>query len=586
LKILEKIKPEFWDDEDIGAKVSGGLSNFRRIWQLTVLLTLVVTVFPLIFMTLVNYTAMQASAKAEILLHTSRLVSNTRRTVSFFLEERRFALNFIIEDNNVEELKDPFRLGAILENMKKGLSGVADLGIIDSSGMQRNYVGPYKLGGKNYSGQEWFKEVTEQGVYISDIFLGFRNIPHLVIAIKQRLAGDSFYVLRASVDIERFKELLSQLELSGMGDAFIINHRGILQTPSRYHGNVLEKISLPVPKFSAATEVFETRTSEGIPVIVGYAYITDTPFILMIVKQQGELMKPWYKTRTKILWFLGASITVIVFVILGGATYLVNRIHRAERNRAMIMHKMEYSNKMASLGRLAAGVAHEINNPLAIISEKAGFIKDMFTFKDIYAKDQKLLDTADCITSSVERCAAITRRLLNFARHTDVSIQTLDLKAVILEVLGFMGKEAEYRSISVSVDVPDDIPKIRSDRGKLQEIFLNVINNAFAALNDGGSLDITVKRQGDSLVSLSFADNGCGIAEADIKRIFEPFFSTKTQKGGTGLGLSITYGLVKKIGGRIDVQSQAGKGTTFTVCLPLVSEEKEGGNTDAGIIGG
>jgi len=586
LSILEKIKPEFWDDEDIGAEITGGLSNFRRIWQLTVLLTLVVTVFPLVFMTLVNYNAMQSSAKSEILLHTSRLLSNTQRTVSFFLEERRFALDFIIQDNNFNELQNPFRLGAILENMEKGLSGVADIGVIDASGMQKAYAGPYNLGGKDYSGQEWFKEVAERGVYISDVFLGFRNIPHLVIAIKHGLSDNSFYVLRASVDIERFRELLFRLEFSGNGDAFIVNREGILQTSSRYHGNVLEKISLPVPEYSATSQVFETLTSEGMPIIVGYAYITDTPFILMIVKQKAELMKPWYKTHTKILWFLAASITIIVFVILGAATYLVNRIHRAEHNRAMIMHKMEYSNKMASLGRLAAGVAHEINNPLAIISEKAGFIKDMFTFKEIYAKDQKLLDTADCITASVDRCAAITRRLLNFARHTDMSIQTLDLKTIILEVLGFMGKEAEYRSISVSVNVPDDIPKIKSDRGKLQEIFLNLINNAFAALNDGGHLDIAVQNAGDSFVSLTFADNGCGIADADIKRIFEPFFSTKTQKGGTGLGLSITYGLVKKIGGRIDVQSQVGKGTTFTVLLPIISEKKEGENTDADIIGG
>ena len=133
-----------------------------------------------------------------------------------------------------------------------------------------------------------------------------------------------------------------------------------------------------------------------------------------------------------------------------------------------------------------------------------------------------------------------------------------------------MGKEAEYRSITVSVNVSDDIPSFENDKGRIQEIFLNLINNSFAAMDDGGYLNIAAKCNEDkSSVSVIVTDDGGGIPEDDMKRIFDPFFSTKTKKGGTGLGLSITYGLIQKIGGKIDVESEVGKGTSFTVTLPL-----------------
>jgi signal transduction histidine kinase len=260
--------------------------------------------------------------------------------------------------------------------------------------------------------------------------------------------------------------------------------------------------------------------------------------------------------------------TVIVLVVLGVATFLVNQIFAADHKRVMALHQVEYANKMASLGRLSAGVAHEINNPLAIINEKAGLIKDLFTLGRQAPEASRLLGLVDGILYSADRCSAITRRLLNFARHMVVRPQRLNVGAIVQEVLGFLGKEAEFRSIAVSVQVDPDVPPIESDPGRLQEIFLNLINNALAAMADGGCLAITASRPDDGWVCVRVADTGCGIPEADMHRIFEPFFSTKTASGGTGLGLSITYGLIQEIGGHIRVKSEMGKGTEFSVFLP------------------
>jgi signal transduction histidine kinase len=496
--------------------------------------------------------------------------------VSFFLTERKAALDFIVHHHSLEELNDPAALRQLLAALQKGFTGFSDLGVIDASGKQRTYVGPFDLVGKNYCCQEWFEEVQDRGVYISDVFLGYRQVPHLVIAVKHKLENGSFYVLRATVDTKRFNDLLSGLEVDGGGDAFIVNHQGTIQTPTRWHGKVFEKMSLPVPDYSSETRVLQCQGVGGEPLVVGYAYIAETPFILMIVKHHNLLMKPWYKTRKELFAFSALSITAVLVVILGVATYLVNMIHDADEKRVATLHHMEYSERMASIGRLAAGVAHEINNPLAIISEKAGLIHDIFSLKQEYAGDNKLIGLVESVQSSVERCGAVTRRLLSFARHMDVDIQSVRLKELIEEVLGFLGKEAEYRGIQVDVEVRDDIPTIKSDRGKLQQIFLNLVNNAFAAMADGGHLEIKAYRQSAESVSVKVRDDGCGIPEMDLKRIFEPFFSTKKQRGGTGLGLSITYGLVRELGGDIKVASAVGRGTSFTVTLPIEAKQNKG----------
>ena len=574
MSLIDKFRPAFLSQREYVDSPYKYHLDFRKIWKWTIALTAAVALLPLIVITVIDYQVTQQSIASEIQLRSTRVTSNVKQTLYFFLTERKAALDFVIHTSSFERLVDAEHLAGILENLKKGFGGFVDLGVIDRRGVQLAYAGPYDLQGRDYSRQRWFGKVQERGIYISDVFLGYRNAPHLVVAVKSTFPGGGFFVLRATLDTDRFNEVLRSLELCGNGDAFIINYQGVLQTPSRFHGDVLEHLALPVPAKTDKTEVYEDVEPSGDPILVGYAYISDTPFILMIVQQKRLLMAPWRKTRMELIGFLVASITVILLVIFGVATYLVNNMYRVDQKRLEAFHQVEYTNKMASLGRLAAGVAHEINNPLAIINEKAGLIQDIFTFGTRYVDASKLSRQVEAILDSVNRCGAITRRLLRFARHMDVTLEAIDLREIIEEVLGFLGKEAEYRCIQLKIDVDDKLPRLESDRGKLQQIFLNLFNNAFAAMQDGGRLEIRARRKDRDRVTVTVADNGCGIPEKDLNRVFEPFFSTKLKDCGTGLGLSITYGLVKELGGTIDVESQVGEGTVFTVTLPLKQENK------------
>jgi two-component system, NtrC family, sensor kinase len=569
MSLLQRLKPEFWNYHDVASGPYRHLFNFRRIWYLSVLLTAGVAFVPVCFLAAIDYQVTQKAIESENASRTSRMVSNTRRTLSFLLLERRYALQFLVRDNSLEALTSPGRLGEVLKNLQESFGGFTDLGVVDVEGRQIAYSGPYDLQNLDYSTQKWFAEVMDQGRYTSDVFLGYRQSPHLVIAVKHRPRNGPSYVLRATLEAERFHHELLPLEPGVGGDMFIVNRAGLLQTPSKNYGEILEKAPLPVPEYAATTQVFETRSPGGEKLLIGYAYIEEAPFILMVVKKKEDLMRPWYKARRQLITYLLFSITSILIVVLAVSTYLVSKIHTADQTRVATLHQVEYANKMASIGRLAAGVAHEINNPLAIINEKAGLVKDLLQQENVVATRSKLLAQTDSILASVKRCATIIRRLLSFARQTESTFETIELKSIIENVMGFLGKEAEYRSITTTIDVAAHIPPFQSDRGKLEQIFLNLVNNAFAALNDGGHLTFEGRKISEDRVQIAVIDDGCGIPPEDIKRVFEPFFSTRAKTGGTGLGLSITYGLVQEIDGAISVESRPGKGTRFTITLPL-----------------
>jgi two-component system, NtrC family, sensor kinase len=588
MALLDSLKPEFWNVRPSSSGASRYLFNYRRIWKWCVLLTGIVSLMPLIFITLVDYKATEQALESEFRSRTARLVSNTRRVVGFFLSERRAALDFIARDNPPRALTDPERLTVILEGLQKSFGGgFMDLGLIGADGRQKAYVGPFSLQDKDYHEQAWFQLVVDRGVYVSDVFLGYRQVPHMIIAVKQDLPDGSFQVLRASLGIGPFEDLLAKMELGGLGDAFMVNSSRILQTHSRYFGHVLEPMALPLPEYFPTTQVMDGVSATGEPLLIGYCFIEDTPFILMIVKKQQDLMRSWHRTRLELILFLVFSVTLISGVILGTATYMVRNMHLADEKRLMSLHHVEYSNKMASIGRMAASVAHEINNPLAIINEKAGLIKDLFTIKQMYTADAKLNGLIDSILMSVKRAGKITKRLLTFARNLEAAVEEIHLEELVREVFSFVEKEAQMRDIHIEVDVSPSWAAIRSDRGKLQQIFLNIVNNAFAAVEDGGHLRAQVRPEdGPNGFVLRFFDDGCGIPSEDVQRIFEPFFSTKTGKGGTGLGLSITYNLVHEIGGRIEVASEVGKGTCFTIHLPTDIGTLKGQSHAAGIAGG
>jgi two-component system NtrC family sensor kinase len=299
----------------------------------------------------------------------------------------------------------------------------------------------------------------------------------------------------------------------------------------------------------------------------------------MFVKPTASVLRAWYTLKGELIFVFVIGVLVIVIAVLKLTSVMVNRMKISDERRELAFREMQHSHKLSSIGRLAAGVAHEINNPMAIVNEKAGLMRDLIELNPDFPQREKFLALIQAIVQAVDRCRTITHRLLGFARRMDVEIEVLNVNDVLTETVGFLEKEALHRNIKLTMNLAPDLPRISSDRGQLQQVFLNILNNAFAAVNDNGSVSVTTWDHDPDYIGVSIQDDGVGMSEDTMKHIFEPFFTTK--KGtGTGLGLSITYGIVKKLGGDIAVKSKLGKGTRFVVYLP--KRREKGGETSNG----
>lgn len=224
------------------------------------------------------------------------------------------------------------------------------------------------------------------------------------------------------------------------------------------------------------------------------------------------------------------------------------------------------SGKMAAVGQLAAGVAHEVNNPLQIILSRVQLLMIRHEEHDSLAKDLKLIE------SNVKRISRIIRSLLDFARHNSGDEDhDVDLVYLINQTLNLMHHLLEKGKVDAQIHVlTNKQSSIAGNTGEMEQVFLNLILNALQAMaEDGGSLGIEIDHV-DNQVVVRLQDSGQGIPEANLPRIFDPFFTTREESGGTGLGLSIIFGIVEKHLGRIEVDSEVGQGTTFTLRFPAI----------------
>jgi two-component system NtrC family sensor kinase len=216
-------------------------------------------------------------------------------------------------------------------------------------------------------------------------------------------------------------------------------------------------------------------------------------------------------------------------------------------------------------------VAHEINNPVAVMIEEAGWIADIVANEDINDPSNlgEIKRVLDQIHDQGVRCGEITKKLLSFARGTDSRIRELDINETVDDVVGLTSQRAKYANVEIRKHLQETLPKIQASETEMQQVLLNMVNNAIYAMEKtGGEIEIKTELEKGHLL-IKVADTGPGIPKANLERIFEPFYTTKPVGRGTGLGLSICYGIITKMEGSIEVESMVGAGTTFTVRIPF-----------------
>ena len=239
---------------------------------------------------------------------------------------------------------------------------------------------------------------------------------------------------------------------------------------------------------------------------------------------------------------------------------------REERLERVTREQVGRSEQLAAIGRLAAGVAHEINNPLTGVLTFAHLLLEK---ANLTAQDREDLNL---IIRETTRAAGIVRSLLDFARERPVAKVPLDVNEVVRHTVRLLAHREAFQQMIIMDDLSEGLPKVQADANQIQQVLLNLALNACEAMPNGGVLTLITTARDDK-VQIKVVDTGCGIRPEHINRIFDPFFSTKPVGKGTGLGLSVSYGIVAQHGGTLEVESEEGAGSTFTITLPAMESE-------------
>ena len=551
--------------------------SYNCLYRKFILSALVCSLAPLILAGWAINAHYSGFARERIMQIFQTRVNYHRDMIQLFLKEIGNTLVFISETLSIPTLAREDALARVLDKINRKDWIITDIGIIDDKGNHLAYVGPYDLKDKNYARSAWFKEVMEKGIHISDMFLGFRQEPHFVMTVVKEESGRK-WILRVTVNSERFRSLVKDIRMGNTCEVFLLNRNGVHQvTPPDG-----KKIMTAMDSFTAGEypDSGTIRTIEArergilIEKVSCGAWLFDPDWLILVRMNTSELFEEVRHANRFTLSFLLLSALSILLIVLWVSRHMITTLQQRDSQAEEMNRQLMQAGKLASIGELSAGVAHEINNPLAIIMTEGQLLReahDRHPHPD-KAFVRQMAGSLTQIDTQLRRCKRITRNLLKFAQRTRSVVEKVDINKFLNEITDLVEREAKSEGIQFEKTFGKELPPILSDPSLLQQVFLNLINNAIQAhegLSKGVvTLSTSLAEKGFG-VKITVSDTGTGIGPNDLDHIFDPFFTTKAPGKGTGLGLSICHSIVEQLDGNIKVQSRPGAGTTFTLNFPL-----------------
>jgi two-component system NtrC family sensor kinase len=556
---------------------AGTQRKYIRLRTTIIATTLCFAIVPMLFVGIVIPVQFTELYHEKTLREAENSAAGKGRALDVFLDERISLLKTIAAMYSYGEITAPGTLASLLRAVKAHSRSYIDFGVIDMEGRHVVYAGPYAVHDANYKNEGWFAETRRRGVFVSDVFTGFRNFPHIIIAV-MREEGDKAWILRATIDSAVLDSLVRSARMSENGDAFVVNRQGILQTDSRFAGSMMSRASVSWAEQSSISE--ESR--QGGTMLLAKVPLTHAPWMLVVAEDPDEHLSLIGKAAALAAGVVALALTAVSFGAWLTTRAIIRRLVEADREKAAYDATLLQSSKMAALGKMAAGVAHEINNPLMLIREHAGWIQDLLEDEkgETPRNGEEMRRAARKIEQNVDRAGDITRRLLGFARRMDPSPQNLPLRPMVEQAVAFLQNEADHRQIVLERSFSSEDIHVATDVGRLQQVILNIVDNAVDAAGKGGrvSVDTAMERDGGR-ATIRVRDNGPGIPPENLPHIFDPFFTTKAPGEGTGLGLSICYSIMESLGGCISAANLGQGGAEFVISLP--ANVPAGGNGTA-----
>ena len=529
---------------------------FRGVWNRVIVALLAASFLPLLVIGGGMYFYSISALKEKTLEGLGTEVIQHKEAIDHFLAERMKDIRLLSANLNLQILTTPKTLESVFHSLQGELPCFTDLGIIDGNGNHLAYVGPYDLMSRNYREAAWFRSVMERGEYVSDVFLGFRKVPHFIIAVKRK-GKTGTWIMRATVDATYFRKIVSSTHISTSKDAFLINRKGVFQSNPRTGNQLMTQ-----------SEFRDIEPFEGVKIeeyrgeFCAMVWLQRVPWLCVVKIDRGSVFTALHRVRNiGIVVFVLGSILIVMTVLLT-TNYLVTLLEIKRRSIQVLGQKFQRISHLVSSVELSPGFLREIGDTMANIDVAAAWTVEAIRQGDLHEIDRTMYE----IRAEISRGKKIIERFTGFFRPHDRIAGELDVNALLKEVLGVLDNELRFRNIAVHSAYQEGLPVVSSDRSKLNQVFLNIVLNAVYSIDKNGEIRIaTGAEQGG--VTVTVADNGPGIPEEAIDKIFDPFFTTRT--GRIGLGLSICAEIMDTLGGSISVRSSPGRGASFTILIPF-----------------
>lgn len=501
-------------------------------------------------------------ASEEIVFHAEAYAQDVRTRL-------QSALTSLYAFAAVGQSQDSERLDSFLERTRSVHGWIEGMAVVDENGARQFSCGsPASLPPEILS-SVFDARGREKGAVITRVFAAANGPARFFILSRTAAPGRAVYLSANAVE---FSATLDRVRFGRTGEIFLVSRDGVLQTRSIMHGGILDTADPALALDHPRSGVLLTREWKGTSMWYALSPIAANPDWIMVAQRDEREILQYHETWIKRFAAFGIAGLALLAASVALAARVTGRIQRRiEEERALLAEHQLQVQKLDAISQLGVGIAHEVNNPLAIIGEEAGWMQDVLkreALQDVPGSDE-LRDSLRQITTQIGRCREITLKLLSFGGKSDGIIRDVDVNALVSDAVTLRRREASQKNIVIEERPAAGLPVVHTEPTLLRQLLLNLINNAMDAMPGGGSIVISTRRAEQAGVVLSVEDTGFGIPEENMHRLFEPFFSTKPPGKGAGLGLSICHGILQRIGGEIFVTSTPGKGSTFTVELPL-----------------
>ena len=550
--------------------------NFRRIRWLLIAVFLTLSIGPLIGVFYNYKTEVQDLIRDKVTSHLMSLVTKSSYLVNGFISERLSDLRAISKIVLSGSHLRPEELEKSFESIKEEYGVYDKFFVLDKDGKTQFVTamdGLFEAG----SGENRFVELLKGEEYTGDVFINNKlGFPQIVVSTplfdsNKKLAG----ALGAIVDFRPIESMLKKAEVGKTGEVYLVNRQGYFVTSTRLGATILEdRISDESGDLLLDKGIDEEIDYRGKKVLRARMPIEDKPWIVIADQDRDEALGEIAQLNNKVFLFGFLSIALLVVIVYFLSNAIVRLLEKTYKRERELEFQVVQKEKLAALGLLTAGIAHELNTPLA-----NALLYSQMLAREMKEGDKNQLQKLSVIEEEVKQGSKIVRNLLAFSRQSQFDSKTTDVKEVLGKLLDITTPFCTSKKVEIIRDLPEEIPVVQADTGVIQQVFTNLIANALDAMPKGGTLKLTIRFvPALKKVTVDVSDTGSGIPRENIKKVFDPFFTTKAQGEGTGIGLFMSYEMVRSLGGNIRVisETQGGKtGTIFTLELPVAESNED-----------